>query len=61
MFILNIMDEYKVITDSYVFDTLEAAIEEVKRHTLDAHSIDDLQLLKEIELEFTVDIKVKAE
>lgn len=60
MFILNIMDEWDSITDSYSFDTLEQALIGVKEQVKEGALISYIQLMQEIELDFTVDVEVKV-
>ena len=60
MFILNIMDEWNSITDSYSFDTLEQALIGVKEQVKEGALISYIQLMQEIELDFTVDVEVKV-
>lgn len=61
MFRLEIEDQYEEVEETFSFDTLEEAIKGVREEVMQGTSTERIRLLKEIELSFIVDVKVKAE
>jgi len=61
MFKVDIFDSYGDVTNGYTAVTLEDALSDIKMEIMDGISPDCIKLYQEIRLDFTVDVKVKAE
>ena len=60
MYILNILDDYNSVTDTYSIETIGEALEEVSRQIAANNvSIENIQLLEEVQLDFEVIVTVK--
>lgn len=60
MYILNILDDSNSVTDTYSIETIREALEEVSRQiTANNVSIENIQLLEEVQLDFEVIVTVK--
>jgi len=61
MFILNIMDDYESVTDSYDYDTMEEVLKQIRHQLKEGIGVDKLQLLKTIDFDVTFEVTVKGE
>jgi len=61
MYLVEIRDYAGDVTNGYTAVTLEDALSDIKSEIMDGISPDCIRLYQEIRLDFTVDVKVKAE